>query len=382
VAALSRDFGLELDPDARVGDLSVGLQQRVEILKLLYRDASFLILDEPTAVLTPSEIRSFFGILRNLARRGKTVLLITHKLAEVVEIAESVTVMRRGRSIARLETARTSPGEMARLMVGRDLAGPAARAARGAGAPVLRIEDLVVLRPGGAPALDGVAVEVRAGEILGVAGVEGNGQRELVEVIAGLARPARGRARLGDADLTRMGPREIARSGVAHVPEDRRRRGLVLEFSVEDNLILGLHDRPPVSGRLRLDRGVIRARAVDLLASYDVRPPDPEAAARSLSGGNQQKVILARELSRHPRLLVVAQPTRGLDVGAMEFVHQRILEERDRGAAVLLVSADLAEVRALSDRIIVLYRGRIAGERGRDADEEELGALMTGASGA
>ena len=382
VAELSRRHGLELDPASRVGDLSVGLQQRVEIVKLLYRNASILILDEPTAVLTPPEVRSFFGILRSLAAAGKTVLLITHKLAEVTEVAATVTVMRAGRTVARLPVAETSARRIAELMVGREPAAPPPSEARPPGDVVLSVEDLAVERGRGALAVDGISLSVRAGEIVGIAGVEGNGQTELVEAITGLRRPARGRITVGGVDVTRGDPRRAARAGVAHIPEDRQRRGLVLEFTVEDNMILGVHDRAPFAGRLRIDRHAVRARAADLIRLFDVRPADPSAPARVLSGGNQQKVVLAREISRRPRLLVAAQPTRGLDVGATEFVHAQLVAERERGAAVLLVSADLAEVCALSDRILVFFRGRIAGERRPDTPEGDLGALMTGAAGA
>ncbi len=353
------------------GALSVGERQRVEILKVLYRGADVLVLDEPTAVLTPPEVRELFAVLGRLRAGGATVVLVTHKLDEVMAVSERVTVLRRGEVVAARRTAETTPEALARDMVGRAVGGPPARTGRAPGEVLLAVEDLA------AGALDGVTLAVRGGEILGVAGVEGNGQTELAEAVTGL-RAARGRVRLAGADVSRASVAARRARGLAHVPEDRHRRGLLLDLAISDNLLLGRERRYAVPGWI--DRARLRADAARLLDRFDVRPADPDAPARALSGGNQQKVVLARELATAPRVLVAAQPTRGVDVGAIERIHAELSSLREGGAAVLLISAELDELLALADRIVVLYRGRIVGELTRaEATRERLGAMMTGA---
>jgi ABC-type uncharacterized transport system ATPase subunit len=383
IAALARELGVAVDPRAEVADLAVGERQRVELLKVLYRDARLLILDEPTAVLTPAEVEELFAILRRLRAQGKTIVLVTHKLGEVLAISDVVTVMRDGRVVARVATRETTAAELARFIVGRDVLLRVEKAPARPGAPVLRVRDLT-LRADGRLRLDRVSFEVRAGEIVGIAGVEGNGQTELVEALAGLA-PRDGLAgavELSDAPITAAGVRERRRRGLAHIPEDRHRRGLLLDFDLAENAVLGAHDRPPAvtgPGGIWLDRAGLRRRAERLIHDFDVRPPDPALLARALSGGNQQKLVLGRELSPSPRLLLAAQPTRGVDIGAIERIHRELVALRDRGGAVLLVSAELDEVMTLSDRLLVLHRGRIAGEVDpARTSPEEVGLLMTG----
>jgi simple sugar transport system ATP-binding protein len=409
VGALAERAGLRVDPARRVADLSVGEAQRVEILKVLYRGARILVLDEPTAVLSPPEVQELWGVLRALAADGGTVVLITHKLDEVVEISEAITVMRAGATVARLRTADTTPRDVARAMVGRDVElaldragdvaalagaaavvaadeGPPARAAAPAGPPALAVRDLVVAAPRRPRAVDGVSFDIAAGEILGIAGVEGNGQTELVEALAGLAPAAAGRVVLAGRDVTALGVRARADAGLSHIPEDRHRRGLVLDYSVADNLVLGLQHRyargglSAVLGR-RLDRARVDADARRLVRDFDIRPADPALPARALSGGNQQKIVVAREMTgRDYAVLLAAQPTRGVDVGAIEFIHDQLRRARDAGKGVLLVSADLAEVLALADRVAVMYEGRFAAVLSRaEATLERLGPLMTGA---
>lgn len=379
VAELSARYGLKVDPDARVADLSVGMQQRVEILKALYQGARILILDEPTAVLTPQEVRELFSVVRSLVVEGLSVVLITHKLDEVMVVADRIVVMRDGRVVGETTPRLTDQVGLARMMVGRDVV---FRVEKEPGAPaenVLEVTDLVVLDERKLEALKAVSLTVRAGEILGIAGVDGNGQRELVEAIVGLRRPKSGTISLRDKDITHAPPHETIKAGVSHVPEDRHRRGLVLEFDLAENLVLGDHASEPYAGM-----GIMHSRVIDetsrkRIKDYDVRTPSLRVLANNLSGGNQQKLVLARELGRDPDLLIAAQPTRGLDVGAIEFVHRRILDERDRGKAILLVSMELEEVMSLSDRILVMYEGRIAAEfAAGEADEERLGYFMTG----
>ncbi|HET9984191.1 MAG TPA: ABC transporter ATP-binding protein [Longimicrobiales bacterium] len=380
VAELVAETGLEVPPDARVGDLTVGEAQRCEILKTLFRGARILILDEPTAVLSPPEVQDLWRVLRRLRDGGGTVILITHKLDEVVEISDTVTVMRHGATVARFATAATTPAELARAMVGRDVAlaaGAAAPPPSGRGA-VLEVKDLVVRGGRGGNAVDGVSFAITAGEILGIAGVEGNGQTELVEAIAGLRPAASGSIRLAGQELSARSPRERTGSGLSHIPEDRHSRGLILDYSVGDNLILGLQDR--YARRGVLDRERIERNAEEKIRGFDIRPPDASLAARALSGGNQQKIVIAREMGRDFSALLAAQPTRGVDVGAIEFIHAELRRARDAGKAVLLVSADLDEVFALADRIAVLYRGRIAAVLPRqEADKEIVGEHMCGA---
>jgi simple sugar transport system ATP-binding protein len=378
VAELARSFGFAIDPDAKIQDITVGQQQRVEILKALYRRADILILDEPTAVLTPQEAVELFGILRNLQREGMSIIFISHKLNEVLDIADRVTVLRRGKKIETLPTAGATEEELARRMVGRDVVLRIDKAASQPGEPLLSVEDVHVRDDRGLEKVRGVSFEARAGEIVAIAGVDGNGQTELIDALTGLRRPESGRIVVEGRDVTGASARKHFELGVGHIPEDRQRRGLVLEFSLAENI--GLHDyrHKPYSrlGWLYPKRLLERARR--LIAEFDVRGGGPKTAGGALSGGNQQKVILAREIDRDPRVLVAAQPTRGLDVGAIEFVHRRLVEERDEGRAVLLVSLELEEVLSLADRILVIYEGELVGEFPPSATEEELGVAMTG----
>lgn len=379
VKRLSEQYGLRVDADALVSDISVGMQQRVEILKALYRDADLLILDEPTSVLTPQEAAELGATLRELTSRGKSVVFITHKLREVMQFCDRVTVIRRGRKIGTLDTADTDPDELASMMVGRAVSMTVSKSASSPGDEVLAVNNVYARDSRGVEALRGLSLSVRAGEVLGVAGVEGNGQSELVEVIAGLRRVDSGDIILGGVSIANMRPKDILRMGVSHVPEDRQRRGLILDFTVWENMILQIFDQPPHSRGLLLQPKQSKESCYSLASEFDVRPLDLEMRAGSLSGGNQQRLVLARELGRRPRLLIVSQPTRGLDVGAIEFVHQRIIEERDQGTAVLLISLDLDEILSLSDRIAVIFEGRIAGTVDpASTTEEELGLMMTG----
>ena len=383
VEELSRRYGLRIDPRARIENLSVGEQQRVEILKTLYRGARVLILDEPTAVLTPQEVDELFAVLRSLRDQGDTVILITHKLREVMEISDRVTVMRGGKVAGEFDTRATSIPELAERMVGRPVLLELEKAAAQPGQAALEVTALRVRDDRGLEAVRDVSLTVRAGEVLGIAGVEGNGQAELIEAITGLRAAASGRITLGGTDITRATPLERLRAGLAHVPADRLRRGILAEYDLADNLILGRQRDRPFAKGLWLDRHAIHQNAVATLAAYDVRPPVPEAALRTLSGGNQQKLVVGRELSRHGAVLVAAHPTRGVDLGAVEFIHRRLIAERDRGAGVLLVSSELPELLALSDRLIVLYEGRVVVEtRPENTDERALGLFMTGQSGA
>jgi simple sugar transport system ATP-binding protein len=380
IRRLSDDFKLSVDPHAVVEDLSVGQQQRVELLKALYRNARLLILDEPTAVLTPQEVEEFFAILRGMREQGKTIVIITHKLSEVLAISDDVTVMRDGQVVGRVKTRETSASELARLMVGREVLLRVEKTAAKPGNVTLSVRNLSVVS-GFSRTLDNVSFDVRAGEIVGIAGVEGNGQRELVEAIAGLIDPARvsGDISLEGASLTALNARGRRERGIAHIPEDRQRRGLLLDFDLRDNAILGVHYRPPVTSGIIVNDREVRRRTSDIIRRFDVRPPDPELAARALSGGNQQKLIIGREFELHPRLLLVAQPTRGVDIGAIEFIHRKLVALRDAGCAVLLVSAELEEVTSLSDRLLVIHKGRIAGEVDPGvASSQQIGLLMTG----
>ena len=379
VRALSQQFGLDVDPTARIWQLSVGEQQRVEIVKALYRDARILILDEPTAVLTPQEAGKLFETVRTLARSGRTVIFISHKLHEVMAVADRVTVLRAGRSVATVRTAETTQRGLASLMVGREVAGPE-RLARVApvGEPVLELADVRALGDRGVPALSGVSLVVRAGEILGIAGVAGNGQRELAEAITGL-RGCSGTVSLLGCALAAGSPRAAIEAGIAHVPEDRLGTAVAPSLSIAENLAL---KRYRLGGRL-LRRRAMAAAADELIARYDVKAPGPHAPARQLSGGNLQKVVLGREFAAEPRVLIAASPTRGLDVGAIETVHAHLRDAADRGVAVLLISEDLDEIMALADRIAVLFEGRIVGELdGAAATADALGLLMAGGSAA
>ncbi len=378
VRELSDRYGLAVDPGAKIQSISVGQQQRVEILKALYRGADILILDEPTAVLTPQEAKELFEVVRSLTSQGKSVIFISHKLNEVLEIADRISVLRRGKLIDTVSPEGVSEQDLARLMVGRDVLLRVDKAAARPAEPLLELDDLHVLDNLGLEAVRGVSLQVRAGEIVGIAGVDGNGQTELVDAITGLARPSGGRVRIAGKDMTGANPRHVLDAGVGHIPQDRQRHGLVLDFSLAENLALHEYRTPPDSRLGWLHPGRLVTRARQLLQEFDVRGGGPATPARSLSGGNQQKVIVAREVTRNPQVLIAAQPTRGLDVGAIEFVHRRLVAERDEGRAILLVSLELEEILSLSDRILVLYEGRIVGEFPPTASEEELGVAMTG----
>ena len=385
VRELSEAFGLSVDPDATVADISVGQQQRVEILRALYRDARILVLDEPTAVLTAQETAELFRILRGLTERGTSVIFISHKLDEVLEVSDRVSVLRRGKKIATVDTEGSTQASLAKLMVGRDVLFEVEREGRPGGAvagaaPLLEVEDLVVHDDRGLEAVRGLSLTVGAGEVVGLAGVDENGQRELVEALTGLRSPDAGAIRVEGRDVTGLGVRETLAAGIGHIAEDRHRRGLVLDFTLAENLALREYRRRPFSrfGLLSLDR--MRASARELLDEYDVRGGNCDALAASLSGGNQQKCVVAREVAEEPRVLVAAQPTRGLDVGAIEFVHRRLLDQREAGRAVLLVSLELDEIRSLADRVLVISGGRIVAELAPDASDEELGLAMAGSA--
>jgi ABC-type uncharacterized transport system ATPase subunit len=383
IRKLSEEFRLSVDPRARIEELSVGQQQRVELLKALYRNARLLILDEPTAVLTPQEVDEFFGILRGMREQGKTIVIITHKLSEVLAISDDVTVMRDGKVVGRVKTKDTNAAELARLMVGRDVLLHVNKPDANPGAPMLGVRNFTVTTVEGAKPVDNVTFEVRAGEIVGIAGVEGNGQTELIEALAGLVDPLRvsGDVVLQGQSLLGVNARRRRERGIAHIPEDRHRRGLLLEFGLTENSILGVHYRPPITtlpGDVVLDDGEIRRRTIDIIQRFDVRPPNPDLPARALSGGNQQKLIIGREFELHPKLLLVSQPTRGVDIGAIEFIHEKLVKLRDAGCAVLLVSAELEEVMSLSDRLLIIHKGKIAGEvNPKTATPAEVGLLMT-----
>ena len=387
VRSLVQRTGLVVPPEQRVADLTVGEAQRVEILKTLYRGARVLILDEPTAVLSPPEVNELWRVLRKLRDEGGTIVLITHKLDEVIAISDTITVMRQGATVGRLKTAQTSPAEIARMMVGREVVlatragGQGARDAAAGPAAALDVRDLTVASSRKHNAVDGVSFTIAPGEILGIAGVEGNGQTELIEAIAGLRPAAAGHIVLAGRDITRASVRERGDAGLSHIPEDRHERGLVLEYSVADNLLLGQQHH--FTRRGLIDRERVARHARELIAAFDVRPTDPSLPARALSGGNQQKIVIAREMGgdRQFHLLLASQPTRGVDVGAIEFIHQRLRDARAAGKGILLVSADLTEVLALSDRIAVMYGGRIVTiVSGASATAETLGTYMTGAA--
>jgi general nucleoside transport system ATP-binding protein len=375
---LSERYGLKVDPRARVADLSVGIRQRVEILKALYRDVRILILDEPTAVLTPQETEDLFAVLKELVADGLSIVLITHKLGELIGVGDEITIIRDGRVVDTVNAATTNERELARLMVGRDVLLRVEKEEHALGEVRLSAEDLTVHAGTGEVAVDGVSLEVRGGEILGIAGVDGNGQTELAEALAGTRHTVGGKVLLDGNDVTRLGADARQELGLAYVPEDRATKGLVQDFALYENNTLKTYDERPFSRFGVIFPRIMRRRASEALTHYDVRPPDPDARAGSLSGGNQQKAVLARELSGDPGVLIAAQPTRGVDVGAIEFIHRQILEQRSEGKAILLISLELEEIRSLSDRIIVLYAGSIVGEVGPDATDEELGLLMAG----
>jgi simple sugar transport system ATP-binding protein len=380
VRELSHRYGLEIDPDALVENLPVGIQQRVEIVKALVREARVLILDEPTAVLTPAETEDLFRIIRQLKDGGTSVVFISHKLREVQAIADTITVLRRGAVVGERSPSATED-ELASLMVGRDVQLRVSKEAARPGDVVLDVADLTVADETGRVWVNGTSFGVRAGEILGVAGVQGNGQTELCEALMGLRPTVAGRVTLDGRDLTRATPAQRLRAGIAYVPEDRQEDGLIGDFSVADNMVLDAYKQAPFASGINLNLGAIASNASERVREFDVRTTSAEVPVRTLSGGNQQKVILARELARTHKVLVASQPTRGLDVGSIEFVHRRIIEQRDHGVAVLIVSAELDEIYALADRIAVMYEGRITGFRPPTVPAEELGLLMAGGSG-
>ena len=377
---LSNRLRLGVDPKAPISSLSVGVQQRVELLKALYRKAEILILDEPTAVLTPRETESFFEILRDMKKEGKTVVIITHKLEEVLAISDEVTVMRDGRVVGNVETANTNKNELAKMIVGREvLLRVEKEDSKADGSKnVIELRNVTVKR-GGRAKLDGISLGVRAGEILGIAGIEGNGQTELIEVIAGLEEISAGEVIFEERDISGLSARERKDIGIAHVPEDRHKRGLLLDSDLEENSILGLQHRSGISNSGFIDSSAVEKLAVGIIDRFDVRPADASLPAKALSGGNQQKLIIGREFSIEPKLFLAAQPTRGVDIGAIEFIHSQIIGLRDKGAAVLVVSAELEEVTALADRLIVMYQGRIVGEVDpKTTSKDEIGLMMTG----
>jgi ABC-type uncharacterized transport system ATPase subunit len=378
VRELSERYGLTVDPDARVDRITVGQQQRVEILKALYRGAEILILDEPTAVLTPQEASELFEILRSLKAQGKSIIFISHKLNEVLEIADRITTLRRGVVVGTVPAAGATEEGLARMMVGREVLLRVDKKPPQPGAPLLQVENLSVIDDRGLEAVRDVSLEVHGGEIVGIAGVDANGQSELIDAIAGLRHVKAGRIVVDGEDLTHARAKEALDAGIGHIPEDRHRRGLVLPFTLAENLALSSYRKPPYSRWSFLNLRGIYSRARRLLKEFDVRGGGPSTPAFALSGGNQQKVVLAREIDGDPKVLIAAQPTRGLDVGAIEFVHRRLVEQRDAGRAVLLVSLELEEILSLSDRILVIYEGRIVGEFPPTATEEELGFAMTG----
>ena len=380
VHELSELYGLNVDPFAKIEDISVGMQQRVEILKMLYRDAELLIFDEPTAVLTPQEITELMGIMRRLIKEGKTILLITHKLKEIKAVADTCTVLRRGRKIGTVKVEDTDEAHMAEMMVGREVSFTVDKGPAHPGETVLSIEDLCVKNPKGLLGVKRLSLEVKRGEILGLCGIDGNGQTELVQAITGLAKVESGRILLKGQDLTHASIKRRLDSGLGHIPEDRHKHGLVLDFRLDENLVVHDYGHPPYSHYGILDFKAIRDHSDKLIDEFDVRSGEGSATpTRSLSGGNQQKAIVAREIDRSPEAFVVAQPTRGLDVGAIEYIHKRIVEERDKGKGILLVSLELDEIMDLSDRIAVIYNGEIVGVvDAKETDENELGLMMSG----
>ncbi|OED46330.1 heme ABC transporter ATP-binding protein [Rhodobacteraceae bacterium (ex Bugula neritina AB1)] len=383
--ALEEEYELFVDPDARIDEIGVGMQQRVEILKALYRKAEILILDEPTGVLTPAEADQLFRILDRLRAEGKTIILITHKLREIMEYTDTVSVMRRGQMTATVKTAETSPEHLAELMVGRKVLLRVDKVAAQPGAPVLEIENLRVVDSAGVERVKGIDLTVRAGEIVGIAGVAGNGQSELLEVLGGM-RHGSGSIKLHGAPLPLHGHGSDAAARraahIGHVPEDRQREGLIMDFHAWENVAFGYHRDPAYQSGPLMNNAALRADTEAKIEKFDVRPPDPWLAAKSFSGGNQQKIVVAREIERNPDLLLIGQPTRGVDIGAIEFIHKQIVELRDQGKAILLVSVELEEILSLSDRVAVMFDGVIMGERPADqTDEKELGLLMAGVAG-
>ena len=379
VRELSERYGLKIDPDAKISDISVGMQQRVEILKTLYRGADILIFDEPTAVLTPQEIKELIQIMHNLIAEGKSIILITHKLKEIMEVCDRCTVIRKGKGIGTVNVSETNPNELASLMVGREVVFTTEKKDAKPGEEVLTIQDLVVKDSRGVEAIRNLNLSVRAGEILGIAGVDGNGQTELIEAITGLKKAESGTISINGTEIQKKSPRKITETGIGHIPQDRHKYGLVLDYSIGENMVLQTYYQRPFSKWGVLNYKNIFNKARKLIEEFDVRTPTEYTPARALSGGNQQKAIIAREIDRNPDLLIAAQPTRGLDVGAIEFIHKRLIEQRDQGKAVLLVSFELDEVLNVSDRIAVIYEGSIVAiVDPKKTTEQELGLLMAG----
>ncbi len=379
VARISEQYGLKVDPKAKIENITVSMQQRVEILKTLFRGAEILIFDEPTAVLTPQEIGELMVIMRNLVAEGKSIILITHKLKEIMEIADTVTIIRRGKVVDSVKVAETSAKELAEKMVGREVSFKVDKKEAVTGQPVLEVKQVMVRNQQGLPALKGINLDVKAGEILGIAGVDGNGQSELIEALTGLKSIDSGTVFLNGQEITNRSPRDISESGVSHIPEDRHKHGLILDFTMSENMVLETYFHPEYTKRGFLNYEAIDRHAEKLIREFDVRTPSIYNYARSLSGGNQQKAIIAREINKNPQLLIAAQPTRGLDVGAIEFVHKQLIAQRDQGKAVLLISFELDEIMNLSDRIAVIYEGQIVGEvKPRETNDQELGLMMAG----
>ncbi|HJV17798.1 MAG TPA: ABC transporter ATP-binding protein [Bacillales bacterium] len=381
VRDISERYGLSVDPQAKISDISVGMQQRVEILKTLYRGAEILIFDEPTAVLTPQEIKELINIMKTLIKEGKSIILITHKLREIMEVADRCTVIRKGKGIGTVNVNETNPNELANLMVGREVVFKTEKREAHPKQDVLEIEELVVKDSRGITVVNHLDLSVRAGEIVGIAGVDGNGQTELIEAITGLRKSESGSIKVNNKELFGFTPRKITESGVGHIPQDRHKHGLVLNYPIAENMVLQTYYKNPFSKNGVLNFKEIYSKAKKLISEFDVRTPSEYALARALSGGNQQKAIIGREVDRNPDLLIAAQPTRGLDVGAIEFIHKRLIEQRDNGKAVLLVSFELDEIMNVSDRIAVIYEGKIvAVVDPKETTEQELGLLMAGSN--
>ena len=377
IKELSDRYGLKVDPDAKISDISVGMQQRVEILKTLYRGAEVLIFDEPTAVLTPQEISELLDIMRSLVKEGKSIILITHKLKEIMEVCDRCTVIRKGKGIGTVNVSETNVNELASLMVGREVHFKTEKKEARPGKTVLKIEDLYVKDKRKVDIVKGLDLEVRAGEIVGIAGVDGNGQSELIEAITGLTKVSSGSIKLNDKEIANLSPRKITENGVGHIPQDRHKFGLVLDYSIGENIVLQTYYKKPYSKAKVLNYKEIFRKAQSIIDEFDVRTPSVYTKARALSGGNQQKAIIGREIDRSPDLLIAAQPTRGLDVGAIEFIHNKLVEERDKGRAVLLVSFELDEIMDVSDRIAVMFDGKIVAiVKPEDTNEQELGLLI------
>ncbi|AIF43702.1 ABC transporter ATP-binding protein [Virgibacillus sp. SK37] len=379
IQELSDRYGLKVDPTAKISDISVGMQQRVEILKTLYRGAEVLIFDEPTAVLTPQEINELIEIMRSLIKEGKSIILITHKLKEIMEVCDRCTVIRKGKGIGTVDIKNTTTNELASLMVGREVSFHTEKQKAEPGQTVLEIKDLFVKDTRKIDLVKGLNLEVKAGEIVGIAGVDGNGQSELIEAITGLKKSNSGTIKLNNKDITNLNPRKVTESGLGHIPQDRHKYGLVLDYPVAENIVLQTYYKKPYSKATVLNFKEVYDKAEKLIQEYDVRTPSASTLARALSGGNQQKAIIGREVDRSPDLLIAAQPTRGLDVGAIEFIHKKLIEERDKGKAILLVSFELDEIMDVSDRIAVMFDGKIVANVTPEAtNEQQLGLLMAG----